>query len=407
MKRTIVTLSALGLLGASLYAQEVPKNRGIFIEPKSEFFDSIEASAKKFNTKPEEKKKSFKMDFTGIDIPKSIKEFKTFWHNEPLSQGITGTCWDFSTTSYLESEAYRLHGTKIKLSEMYTAYWEYVEKARRFIEERGNSNFDEGSEANAVTRIWKSYGVVPEAAYSGLLKGQTFHDHSAMAAEMKTYLNGLKNSGSWNEQEAIGTIKSIMNHYMGLPPEKFSYEGKEYSPKEFLKNYVRIDPDNYLSVISLLSEPYYTKMEYKVADNWNHNKEYYNVPLDVFMNLVKHSVRKGLSIAIGGDVSEAGFESHLKAALIPSFDIPESYIDDQARQFRFSNESTQDDHGIHIVGYCNKGGKDWYLIKDSGAGSFNTGDKGYMFYREDYIKLKIIDIFLPKDQIKEVLEKFK
>jgi len=37
-------------------------------------------------------------------------------------------CWCFSTTSFLESEIYRLTQRKIKLSELHTVYWEYVEK---------------------------------------------------------------------------------------------------------------------------------------------------------------------------------------------------------------------------------------------------------------------------------------
>ena len=42
---------------------------------------------------------------------------------------------------------------EVKLSEIYTVYWEYLEKARRFVRERGNSAFGQGSEANAVPRI--------------------------------------------------------------------------------------------------------------------------------------------------------------------------------------------------------------------------------------------------------------
>ena len=36
-----------------------------------------------------------------------------------ISQGRTGTCWSFSSTSFLESEIIRLTGKQIDLSEMY------------------------------------------------------------------------------------------------------------------------------------------------------------------------------------------------------------------------------------------------------------------------------------------------
>lgn len=103
---------------------------------------------------------------------------------------------------------------------MYTVYWEYVEKVREFVKTRGVSHFAEGSEANAVTRMWKKYGVIPESDYIGMQAGQAFHNHAKMFEEMETYLKSVKSSCAWNEDEVISTIKSIMNSYMGIPPTK-------------------------------------------------------------------------------------------------------------------------------------------------------------------------------------------
>jgi bleomycin hydrolase len=59
---------------------------------------------------------------------------------------------------------------------------------------------------------------------------------------------------------------------------------------------------------------------------------------------------------------------------------------------------------MHLVGYTDIDGKRWYLIKDSGAGSRNTGDKGYYFFNEDYIKLKIVDYLVHKNAIPEKIK---
>ena len=142
------------LANLQLQAQEI-KNKGKLQVYKNEFFEEIEKASKEFFDKKKESKKVFKVDFTGLDLPKSKDEFTYFWHNDPLSQGLTGTCWSFSTTSFFESEIYRINNRKVKLSENYTVYWEYVEKARRFIRERGNSSFGEGSESNSVIIILK------------------------------------------------------------------------------------------------------------------------------------------------------------------------------------------------------------------------------------------------------------
>ena len=408
MKITISLLLSLIILSfqTQLSAQD-DKNKGVFEEEKDGFYkNEIEKSIDEFNNPEKEKKKNFQLDFSGVDLPTSKDQFTSYWFNEPVSQGRTGTCWCFSTTSYFESEVHRLHQKKVKLSEMYTVYWEYVEKAKRFIKERGNSAFEEGSEANAVPRIWKMYGVVPEEAYTGLLPGQKFHDHKEMIKEMQTYLNNIKTTNAWDEEEAVTVIKSILNHYMGEPPSEFYFEGTKYSPKEFLKDYLQLKLDNYVDILSYLQQPYYQQVEYEVEDNWWHSKDYYNVPLDVFMDALKNNIRNGYTMAIGGDVSEAGYDSWHKVGVIPTFDIPSEYIDDSARQFRFSNKTTTDDHGIHLVGYMEKDGKDWYLIKDSGAGSRNTGDQGYYYYHEDYVKLKIMDFMVHKDAVESLLKKF-
>jgi bleomycin hydrolase len=409
MKNIISFITILIILSflSSLFAQD-EKNKGVFIEEKDGYYQNeILKSIKEFNEPAKEKNKHFKLDFTGMDLPKSKDEFTSYWHNEPVSQGRTGTCWCFSTTSYFESEFYRLQNKKVKLSEMFTVYWEYVEKAKRFIKERGNSAFEEGSEANAVPRIWKMYGAVPAEAYSGMLPGQKFHDHLAMHKEMKSYLENVKSTNAWNEEEAIKVIKSILNHYMGEPPAEFYFEGKKYSPVQFLNDYLKLKLEDYVDILSYMQQPYYQQVEYEVEDNWWHSKDYYNVPLNVFMDALKNSIRKGYTIAIGGDVSEAGYDSWNKVGVIPTFDIPSEYIDESARQFRFSNNTTTDDHGIHLVGYKEKDGVDWYLIKDSGSGSRNTGDRGYYFYHEDYVKLKIMDFMVHKDAVENLLKKFK
>lgn len=406
MLQRITTILVLSFLVFSTisFSQEQKKDKGKIIEYENAFFDSIKASADKYNEEDSTKFK-FKMDFTGYDLPTSIHEFKQQWYNPPISQGWTGTCWCFSTTSYFESEIYRVTNQKLKLSEMYTVYWEYVEKAKRYVTERGDSKFDEGSEANAVMRIWKKYGIVPEEDFIGKPADQEFYDHHLMIKEMKHYLETIKEMNAWNEEEVVTTIKSILNHYIGTPPETIEVDGKKLTPNDYLKKYVKLNLDNYIDFMSLMEKLYNQFVEYEVPDNWWHSEEYYNLPLDDFMNLLKAAVREGYTVDIGGDVSESGYNPQKEVAMIPSYDIPAEYIDENARQFRFSNKSTTDDHGIHIVGYMEKDGKDWYLIKDSGSGSRNGNNKGFYFYYEDYIKLKIMNIMVPKDFAEKVLNR--
>ncbi len=407
MKKIVILFFATMLIANfnQNFAQEKKHDTGIMKEVKNAFWEKIKASVDSFKTKKKEPKKQFVMDFSGYDIPSADSKFKEYWHNPPIPQASTNTCWSFSTTSYFESEIYRTKGIKVKLSPMWTAYWEFVEKARGFVQHRGEWLFRDGSESNAVSRIWKKYGIVPAQVFTGLLPGQKYLNSMDMFKEMNNYLQFVKEHNLWNEEEVVTTIKSIMAHYIGTPPETFQYEGKTYSPKQFLNDYLKFNVDDYVEIMSLKQQPYYKFVEYKVEDNWWHNKDYFNVPLDDFMNVIKKGIRNGYTICIGGDVSEPGRNSDLDVFVVPTFDIPSEYIDENARQFRFSNHTTTDDHGIHMVGYLEKDGKDWYLIKDSGSGSRNGKLKGYYIFSEDYVKLKMLGYTVPKELVKDLLSK--
>lgn len=394
---------------------QAPRRDRLEIRPyKPGFFDKdIMTGIEKFQQQqaPVKRKPVMKIDVSNFGwVPKSVDEFNTWWKNTPISQGNTGTCWSFSTTSYFETEVYRLTKQQVKISPMFTAYWEYVEKARGFVRSRGESNFDEGSEGNAVVRIYKMYGAVPLEDYTGMLPGQTFHNHEKMAAEMKAYLQGVKSLNAWNETEVVETIRSIMNHYMGEPPVSIKVNNKSIGPKQYLAEVLKLNMDDYIDLTSIHSHPYWTKVEYEVPDNWWHDSSYYNVPLNDYMNIVKQCVRKGYTMMVGGDVSETGFDAWSQIAVVPTYDIPSEYIDENARMMRFMNGSTTDDHGMHLVGYLEKDGKDWYLVKDSGAGSRNCGPDsknfGYYFMHEDYLKLKMMGILVHKDMVTDLLKKF-
>ncbi|MCX7919005.1 MAG: peptidase C1 [bacterium] len=380
-----------------LYAEQTAKDKIKFQEDKDVFLNKMKKDVGIEIV--QEKKLVPKLDVTGYEYPKSADEFVKCWHTPRISQGMTGSCWCFSATSFFESEIYRLSKREIKLSEMYTIYWEYVEKADRFIETRGESLFSKGSQPNAVIRIWKKYGVVPASAFPGKRKNQKHYDHTKLFTEMESYLESVKAQNAWNKPAILATIKSILNHYIGIPPKQVIVDGVKMTPLEYLQNIVRLNLDDYQDVLSLKQEPYGKKVEYAVPDNWWHSNEYLNVPLDEFMQIIKVATRNGYSVCIVGDISESGYIPQRNIALVPSYDIPSEYIDENARQVRFSSRRTTDDHAVHLVGYLEQEGKDWYLIKDSGSSARNgkPHNRGYFFYHEDYVKLKMMNMLVHKD----------
>lgn len=345
------------------------------------------------------------VDFTGKKFPVDPAGYTQFWHGKPVSQGNAGTCWCFSATSFMESEIYRLHKKEVKLSEMYTVYWEYVDRAVDFVKTRGETYFNEGSEANAIPKIWRKYGIVPESAYPGKEEGRKFHSHRKMVQEMSDYLEGVKKNNAWNEDEVAATIKSILEDYMGAPPEEFQFDEKTWTPATYLKDYLKLDMDDYVSFMSTSKANFYEMSELVEADNWWHAANYYNIPLEDYFQLIVSTIKQGYTISICGDISEPGRSSLEEVSIIPTFDIPAEYINDDSRQYRLDNGATTDDHCIHLVGYKEIDGEYWFLMKDSGSSGFDGAHQGYCFYHQDYIKLKMMNILIHMDTAKKILDK--
>lgn len=347
------------------------------------------------------------MDYTKIERPASIEEFTRVSYLPPIQQYKTLSCWCFATTSFLETEMDRMGKTPVKLSEMYTVYWEFVEKARRFVREKGNSVFSGGSEPNAVIERMKVYGAVPEAAYTGLLPGKTEHDHTALFEEMDKYLKTCQANNFWNEEEILANIKKILNKHLGEPPTMVQVDGKAISPVDYLKNVLQLPLDDYVAVMSFSYLPFYTKGEFKVPDNWWHSQEYYNVPLDDYYKAILQAIKNGYSLVLSVDFTEPGNIPEANLGVIPDFDLPRDYINQDSRELRFFNSATTDDHGVHLVGYKETPKDTWFLVKDSWWTAYVGKIKGYFFYRDDYVKLKSLGFLVHKDAVKDLLAKFK
>lgn len=404
MKTSILSTFII-LINLSIFAQN---DKIIYKNYSSGYYQNVilkENQAFEDSKKLKTEKCYLAVDFENKKFPTQPENYKQVWHNNPISQGNTGTCWCFSATSFMESEVKRISGLEVKLSEMYTVYYEYVERAENFVDTRGETYFNEGSEANAIPKIWKKYGIVPFESYTGKVNNQPFYDHEKMVEEMQNYLKSVKQNNSWNKEIVISTIKSILNNYMGIPPTKIKFGEQELTPNEYLEKVLKLRMNDYFSFMSTMEFTYNEKHELVEADNWWHAKNYYNISLNEYFNLIVKTIENGYSISICGDVSEPGHDAEKEVSIIPTFDIPTEFINAESRQFRLNNQTTTDDHCIHLVGVQKVDGKYWFLIKDSGSGGFDGENIGYRFMREDYIKLKMMNILIHKDTAKEILDK--
>lgn len=326
-----------------------------------------------------------------------------------ISQGITGTCWSFSSTSFLEAEIIRISGKSIDLSEMYNVRHTYPKKAWNYVMRQGKAQFGEGGLNHDVINSAKGYGLVPVSAYSGLTGNAEKHDHSKMVSELEKLLKPYT-----DPSKALGTkwkteVTEILDKNLGKNITEFTYEGKKYTPQSFLEM-TKLKLENYVTISSFTHEPFYSTFILDIPDNFA-NGSFYNLPLEEFIANIDHALENGYTLALDADVSEDTFSAKNGLAVVPenaadSKSIlteikPEKTITPEFRQQEFENFNTTDDHLMHIVGKVkDQKGNVYYKVKNSwGTDSRYFGNGGYVYISAAYMKLKAISVMVHKEAL--------
>lgn len=124
------------------------------------------------------------------------------------NQGSSGTCWSYSTNSFLESEMIKIGKTPVPLAKIYTARCSYMEKAYNFVRMSGSVNWGDGGEPHDVINMYAKYGILPESAYTGLINGAKKNNFKKMQASLKAMLDTIvkkcrRRSGSVMAKKAL------------------------------------------------------------------------------------------------------------------------------------------------------------------------------------------------------------
>lgn len=342
--------------------------------------------------------------------------------NAVQNQGQTGTCWSFSSLSFFESELIRMgKGKDFNLSEMFIANKAYGMKADNYIRMHGRANMAEGGGFPDVVQVMRKYGMVPEEVYSGKKNPKDQHNHSVLEATLKGIVAAAANdNNSKIDFEAVHkSVEGACEAYLGKIPEKFTYKGKEYTPKTYAEA-TGINPDDYVFITSFTHHPFYSKFVLEVPDNWNW-EEMYNVPLNEFQEIMQYSINNGFSFAWAADVSEKGFRFKEGLAIAPETPISEMNdetkqelakkphaqmkVTQENRQLAFDNYETQDDHGMHVVGLVkDQNNTPYYIVKNSWGKERNECD-GYFYASESYVLYKTTSIMLHKKALPPAIAK--
>lgn len=341
--------------------------------------------------------------------------------NTPVqNQGSSGTCWSYSTNSFLESEMIKAGKQPVVLSQLFSARNAYVEKGKNYVRMHGAVSLGDGGALHDVINMYRKYGAVPQEVYTGLNYGTKINKTGELGDIEKGVLEAVvKNANGELTPNWIKAYTGVIDAYLGQVPENFTYNGKKYTPKTFANEVVGLNPDNYIELSSFNDHPFYSKFTLLVPDNWSFD-QVYNVKVNELTDIIDNALKAGYTVAWATDVSEKSFSWKNGVAYVPAVPFgdmtmaqkaamfdgpkPEMEITQENRQLAFDNYQTTDDHGMHIVGAAkDQTGKEYYIVKNSWGA---TNDyKGYLYVTKNYVKYKSTAILLNKAGIPSTITK--
>ena len=374
-------------------------------------------------------------------IPADSLVFTTVKENAVTSiknQNNSGTCWSYSALAFLESEVLKKDPSKtdIDLCESFLVSKTYTDRADRNVRTHGDASFSQGGSFYDAIFCMERYGLVPEGLmpYPITPYGDSLFNFTNFFPPMEAYIKAISTSNAkkinpiWKKD-----VQGMLDNYFGECPTEFEYKGKKYTPQSFVKDYLKLDPNDYVSLTSYTHEPFYSSFILEIQDNWRWGSSY-NLPLDEFMRVMEESVKNGWTFAWGADVSEDGFSrrsgknrcvatvpdtkatagvgsdqsrwtGEKAGAKIAQADAAgEKVITQEMRQEGYDNWTTTDDHGMQIYGIAkDQNGKEYFMMKNS-WGEYGPY-KGFWYVSKPYVAYKTMNIVINKNAVPKDIRK--
>lgn len=349
------------------------------------------------------------------------------------NQNSSGTCWSYSSLAFLESEAIKKHPElkdDLDLCESFLVSKTYFDRADRTVRTHGDASFSQGGSFYDAIFCMKNYGLIPEGImpYPITLYGDSLFSFGTFFPPMEAFVEKIATSGAKKVNPAWKkSVQVMLDSYFGECPTEFEYKGKKYTPQSFVKDYLTLDPDDYVSLTSYSHYPFYSTFILEIQDNWRWGSSY-NLPLDELMRVMEESVRNGWTFAWGADVSEDGFNrrtgKNKSVATVPDTKVTgqvgsdqsrwtgekegakiaeadgagEKVITQEMRQLAYDNWETTDDHGMQIYGLAkDQNGKEYFMMKNSWGESGPY--KGFWYVSKPYAAYKTMNIVINKNAV--------
>ena len=313
-------------------------------------------------------------------------------------QNRSGTCWSYSTLSFFESEILKNTGKTYDLSEMYVANKTYMDRATMAVRMHGDVSFSQGGSAYDVLYCLQHYGIVPETAMPapGTLTGDSLANFGEFFDVMTPYVEAVANSKANKISTAWKSgLQGIIDSYIGKVPEKFTYQGKQYTPQTFCQS-LGLNLDDYVTITSYTHHPMWSKFAVDVTED-GFTRKGLGIAYDVKKVRSMAGTDADHWFKLSKDEKKEKFDSL-------GVNAPEVVPTQQMRQEAFDNWETTDDHGMHIYGIAkDQNGKEYYMVKNSWG---EYGDyKGTWYMTKAFVAYKTMDFMVNKNAIPKDIRK--
>ena len=361
--------------------------------------------------------------FVLIAMSVSAQSTKTFTTVKELpitsikNQYRSGTCWDYGTLGYLESEILRKTGKTYDLCEMFVVSKDYMDNATHYVRMHGYSQISEGGSCDDVLEVIRKHGICPEDAMPapGSMTGDSLANFNVFFPELERLVSGIVwkegkpelNRYTTEEHAPLRVeapranwqkdVQELIDKYLGKCPDSFVFEGKTYTPLSFAES-LGINADDYVSLTSYLHHPFNQWFVIEAPYKWRLRPSY-NIPIEQLMTVLDKALDAGYTVAWGGDVS-GDFLRKEGIAVLPDGVVPTQEL----RQQQWDNWDFTYDHVMLIYGKAlDEQGKPYYLVKNSWGdyGAYH----GIWYMSRDYMALNTTYLFLNRNALPRSLRK--
>ena len=358
-----------------------------------------------------------------IAMSVSAQSTKTFTTVKELpitsikNQYRSGTCWDYGTLGYLESEILRKTGKTYDLCEMFVVSKDYMDNATHYVRMHGYSQISEGGSCDDVLEVIRKHGICPEDAMPapGSMTGDSLANFNVFFPELERLVSGIVWAEGKPELNRYTTeehaplrveapranwqkdVQDVIDKYLGQCPDSFVFEGKTYTPLSFAES-LGINADDYVSLTSYLHHPFNQWFVIEAPYKWRLRPSY-NIPIEQLMTVLDKALDAGYTVAWGGDVS-GDFLRKEGLAMLPDGVVPTQEL----RQQQWDNWDFTYDHVMLIYGKAlDEQGKPYYLVKNSWGdyGAYH----GIWYMSRDYMALNTTYLFLNRNALPRSLRK--